>query len=139
AFDDGKRTAKAITVDHRDGRLGIVAKRAAAPFQGEPQDTVVFGPVIVELDEELLQVHAGAERLAHAAEDQHARLVVVTKVLEHRRHVLVKLRTHGVALFRPIEADGGNAVLFFHEHGLVRHAAVPPSDRLWLFTKLHYI
>ena len=81
--------------------------------------------IYVELDEKLFQVHAGAKRFANTSEDQHASVIVIAEVLQHRRHVLVELRTHGVALLRPVETNGGDAILLFDEHCLVSHAIDP--------------
>jgi hypothetical protein len=71
--------------------------------------------------EELLEVHAGAERVARAGDHQHCRGMVVAQVLQHLRHVAVQLRVHGVLLVRAVEDDLGDLVPDLDLHCFVVH------------------
>ena len=76
--------------------------------------------------EHLLQIHAGAERVAGAGEHQNAHRLVIAQRLERRGHVVVEARIHRVLLFRPVEADDRDAVRNLDQERLVVHGGRLP-------------
>ena len=73
---------------------------------------------IVVVAEELLQVHAGAERIARAGEDQHLAALVGFERVDHLQHLGRDGRVDAVALLGPVQRDPGDPVLERDQHGL---------------------
>jgi hypothetical protein len=80
--------------------------------------------IVERLEEALLEVHAGTERILDAGDHQHldARFFHLDQGIAH---VVVQGRAHAVLLFRPIELDGGDVAVDRQVDALVRHGKGP--------------
>ena len=73
-----RKHPKAIAVDHRDDRLRVIPQRAAAPFDRHLPNRLVFRRLVLQRNEELLEVHAGAKGITCPGNDERLGFLVIT-------------------------------------------------------------
>ena len=116
SFDDRECAAETIAVDHRDGRLWIIPQRAEAPFRRDAEDAVELRRIVLQVHEELLEVHPRAERLPSSGDDEDTRCGLIAQLFQNIRHFEMQRGTHGVALGGPIERNDRDGVLDLDSH-----------------------
>src|ERR1700730_229772 len=115
----GEAAAKTVAIDHRDGRLRKRREPLPAPLiGGVPRLCPCCRSVVLRAEIEP-DVLSRAERLAGAGEHENLGLRIDCEIGKRVVHFDMQLRAHGVALFRPVHDQPGDAVLLLDQHGLV--------------------
>src|SRR5687768_14127197 len=118
--DDRKSAAEYPTVDSSDHRLRHLTENLIAPLARFLAHLVAHALGLgVHLDKILLQILPRAKTLTGSGDDDHARIFVVTQVVQTVIHLPMELRAHRVPLLRTIESDCGHAFVFVDQQSLI--------------------
>src|SRR6202167_2848261 len=82
-------TADAIAVHHGDGRLVVIVQTLPAPAVSGGRRLLALGRVLFQFAEEALEVLAGAEVAALAADDHHLDVVIDFEPRQRVIHVVM--------------------------------------------------
>ena len=105
-------TTEAPAIDHGDRRLGVHAQQFPLPLRGFAADFFLEDfRAGIHFAKVFLEVHAGGPSLARTGQHQHPGVRILFQGLQYVDHFAVQGRAHGIAFFRAVENDPGDALL----------------------------